>query len=280
MPSNLIWCVKNAIDFATITGNPVMVATLPPSNLKLPARARVARTTSTAQQEIKFTWGGNGWFMNFLKLSRHNLEVGSTWRVQLFADAAWTNQIYDSGVLPAFDYVTLGDLDFGVDPLGSGNFDSFLGQMYSVVHFNRLMALSGIVTLANSSNSAGYMEASRLFAGDYYELSWNPETADFGWDESTQQSRSEGGTLRSDGTAAFRKIELQVNLKDEVECARLRDMLRYAGLRKDTYLNLYPEAGGEKTRDHTMLCKLVGKLPVLSADSSSVQKTRLSFQEV
>lgn len=284
MPTNLVLCARNAIDSATVTATPAAIASLPPSNLQLPSRGRVMRTTSTAPVDIMFTWGGQGWLLNFLKFARHNLESGAVWRVQLFSDAAWTNQIYDSRIggvdLPAFQYLTLGELDFGVSPLGSSVFDGFLGQQYSLVYFPRVMALSGIATIANAGNSAGYLQGSRLFAGDYSELAWNPESADFGWDEATTQSRSEGGSLRSDGSVSFRTLDFQLAIKDEVQRANLADILRYAGLRKELFMSLYPGVGGEKERDYTMLGKFVGRLPKISTTAGTdILKTRLSFQE-
>lgn len=281
MPTNLVICAKNAIDYATLTASPSPVVSLPASNLQLPARGRVWRSVGTAQQQLKFTWGGSGYYLNFLKLARHNLESGSTWRVQIFSDAAWTTQIYDSGMIAAYDYATLGSLDFGVSPLGSSVFNGFLGQMYSLVYIPRVLAVSGIVTINGAGNSAGYLEASRLYAGDYMELTWNPESADFGWDEDTTQSRSDGGTLRSDGKVAFRTLDLQLTLKDEIQRAQLADIIRFAGLRKDMFLALFPGKGGELERDYTALVKLAGKLPKLTLSSGNFnQKTRLSFQEV
>lgn len=285
MPTNLVLCARNALDAATLTATPPLVATLPPRHLQIPARALVGRTTSTADQLIPFTWGGQGWYMTFLTLNRHNLEAGATWRVQLFSDAAWTNLIYDTRVsgtdIPAFDYLSLGQLDWGVTPLGSSVFDGFLGQQYSLVYIPRVLALSGIVTISNSGNSAGYMEASRLFGGDAIEFSWNPENADFGWDEDTAQSRTDGGSLRSDGKVAFRTLDLKLTLKDEIQRAQLAEVLRYAGLRKDMFLSLYPGQGGRLERDHTGIYKLSGKLPKLSLAAGAFnQKTQLSFEEV
>lgn len=284
MPTNLVLCVRNAIDEADLTASSA-VTSLPASNLQLAARGRVWRSTDATDQMINFTWGGQGHFLTFLLLNRHNLESGSTWRVQLFSNADWTNQIYDTRVagvdLPAYDYASLGDLDWGVDPLGKSDFTAFQGQLYSIAYFPRLLALSGTVTISNTGNSAGYMQASRLFSGDAYEFVWNPEAATFSWDEDTTQARSLGGSLRSDGGGiVYRSLDLQMTLKDEPARATLADMLRWAGLRKDVFLSLFPGVGGEQERDYTMLSKFVGKLPRFDLKSGNLnQATKLSFEE-
>lgn len=269
--ANLRLCVRNAIDEATLTANPAMRTTLPPSNLQIPARARVARSVdATVAQDIKFTWNGAGYNLNFLMLSRHNLEPGSTWRVRLFDSQDWSGvAIYDSGTVTAVDGATLGDLDFGVDLLGAGEFDAWLGQQYSILYFSRVRALSGIVTITNVGNAYGYVEASRLFAGDYLEAAYNPAALDFAWVDNTEQSRSAGGSARSDGEIAYRSLSADLNFVTADERSSVADYLRYAGRRKDVFISVFPGVGGEKERDHTLIGRFAGRNPVLRAVASN-----------
>ena len=265
MPTKFLLCAKNAIDDATMSASPEMRASLPPSNLQLPARGRVARSVdASSAQDIKFTWNGAGYYLSFLMLSRINLEPGSEWRVLLYSTVDWTGAaVYDSGTVTAVDGSTLGDLDFGVEPLGGGVFDALLGQQWALIYFTRIQALSGIVRITNTDNSYGYLEASRLFAGDYLELLINPGTIDFGWEEDTAQSRSAGGSLRSDGKINYRALEVEVQFIDATQRADLADQLRYAGRRKDIFIAAFPDETGEIARDYTMLAKFVGRLPRL-----------------
>lgn len=278
--ANFRLCATNAIDEALLTANPVGVATLPPYHLQLPARGRIFKTTSPAVQELKFTWGGQGHYMNFLMLNRHNLEAGAQWRVQLFSDANWTNSFYNSGLLPAFQYSTLAELQWGVSPLGNSIFNGH--PQFSILYFTRAVALSGIVSLHNTGNSNGYLAASRLFGGDYMEMQWNPEASDWGWDEETKQSRAPtSGTLRSDAGAPFRSLDLQLSFTDEVQRARLADLLYSGGMRKDMFVALFPGAGSYLERDYTFLGKMTGKLPKVSHKAgTNVMRSAFQFQEV
>ena len=201
--------------------------------------------------------------------------------MQLFATADWSTQIYDSGTVATYSAETLGSLDFGIDPLGSGVFDGFLGQKFSTVYFNRVLALSGIVTINDAGNSAGYVEASRLFGGEYTEFTYNPTGINLSWAEMTEQSRAEGGSLRSDGSIAFRELDINLEWVDKNQRAQLMDMFRYAGLRKDYFISVFPTAGAEKERDYTMLAKLT-KMPKLEEASKVFDNysTTLSFSEV
>lgn len=282
MPSKLVLCARNAIDEATMSASPAMRATLPPTNLQLPARGRVARSVNAAApQDIKFTWNGAGFYLSVLMLSRHNLESGATWRVRLYSTPDWTGSaIYDSGSVEAVDGDTLGDLDFGIEPLGAGIFDAFLGQQFSVLYFTRVLALSGIVTLENTGNAYGYLEASRLFAGDYLELTYNPQTLDFSWAEDTAQSRSAGGSLRSDGKIVYRAFAVDVQFVDASQRAELADQFRFAGRRKEMFVAFFPGAGGEKERDYTALVKHVGSPPMLRMFGGRSQlAAQLQFEE-
>lgn len=276
-------CVRNAIDDATLTASPAMRTTLPPSNLQIPARARVARSVdATAAQDIKFTWNGAGYDLNFLMLSRHNLEPGSTWRIRLYNTQDWSGTaIYDSGAITAVDGATLGALDFGVDQLGAGEFDAWLGQQFSIKYFPTVRALSGIVTLTNIGNAYGYVEASRLFAGNYTEFAYNPSTLDFAWADNTEQSRSAGGSARSDGDIVYRTLTADLTFIKAEERANVVDMLRYAGRRKDIFLAVFPEVGGEKERDHTLIGRFAGRNPALRAVSAhQLLSTQIQVEEV
>lgn len=282
MPSRLVICARNAIDEATMSASPAMRVSLPPSNLQLPARGRVARSVNAlSAQQIKFTFNGAGHYLNFLHLARHNLEPGSTWRIQFYSTQDWTGSpVFDSGTITAVDGATLGELDWGVDSLGAGVFDAFLGQQSSTLYFARTQALSGIVTIENIGNSYGYVEASRLFAGEYLEFNVNPQSVEWGWEEDTQQSRSAGGSLRSDGKIAYRVLDLTVGFVDAAQRAALADQLRWSGRRKDKFVALYPAFTGELGRDYTMLAKHAGRMPRLRAVAGKPQlETQLSFEE-
>jgi hypothetical protein len=283
--ANLRMCVKNAIDFATLTASPTMLstATIRASNLLIQDRGLVARTVSPipASQVINWTWNGQGYYINHVMLNRHNLESSALIRVQLFSDIAWTNQIYDSGLIAPYDASSLSDLDWGFDPLGSGIFDAFLGQKFSILYTPRVLAQSGRVTLNDPGNSNGYLEASRLWAGDYMEFTYNPTSLDFQWDELTKQSRQPGGGgLRSDSASvAFRTFDFDISFIDPLQRALLADMTRYAGLRKDIFMGMYPGAGGESERDHTAIVKYT-KIPAIGLKGGIMQlSTKISVAE-
>lgn len=283
MPSRVIICPKNEIDLAVLTASPSVIPTLPVGNLQIPARGRIMRSTSAATQDIKWTWNGAGHRVNVVMISRHNLEPGSTWDLNLYSTSDWSGSpIYTASGLVTTPSIPLGSLDWGVAPLGAGTFDSLLGQRFSIhIIPATYTALSGRVTLNDTGNSHGYLEMSRLFAGQFIELSYNPDSIDFAWDEETSQSRSAGGSLRSDGRINFRTIDMTVNFVSSGQRAELADALRWAGRRKDVLLCAFPEDGDQLLRDYTGLFRFTGTLPRLRMTGGrDPLSANLSFAEV
>lgn len=248
--------VANEADTATLSASPAVAASLPVTNLQDPSRARVMRTTGLADQQVKATWTVARQ-VSALALVRHNLTGSGTLRVQLYSDAAWSIQVYDSGALKAWPVAALGDLAWGVDPLAPTVFTGW-GRAFSVLWLPSLVtARSLVLTLSDPTNGAGYMEASRLFVGRHMEpdksFDWGIE---MGWREDTRQERTDGGTLRSDATEPYRRMRLKLSWLSESDRPKWVDILRAAGRRKDLFVSA-EQSGGMLERDYTLAAKIV-----------------------
>lgn len=279
MANNLRLVPKNAADAATLTASPAVETSLPVSNLQNILRARIMRTTSAAAQTISGTWGGTGYPVNMAAILRHNIESAGTWRVQLYSDAAWTTQIYDSGNVTAIDSLTLGELDWGVSPLGSGLYDAFLGQRNSAIYFPEVTAVSFKITITDTGNSAGYIDVSRLWLGQYiapaYNVSYGLQLA---WRDNTTQVRTDGGSLRSDGGQPWREIRFSLDALPEADRSAWSDVFRYAGRRLDVFVSVFPESGGEIERDYMMAAKF-SELPTTEKHVFQFYRAAVTLEE-
>lgn len=287
-PSKLLFCVNNAMDTpCVLSSSPAFVSTLPLTHAQLPSRGRIARSTSAVQQVINFHWNGSAYYFNFFLVNRHNLEPAATYRLQLFSDMAKTTVVYDSRVANggvndyyAIQAAMLGELQWGVDPLGAGIFDAFLGHKYSLLYFDRVLAVAGTLTINDTGNSSGYVEFSRLFGGEYIELLYNPDSAKFSWQEDTTQSRSDGGSLRSDGKITYRTASLAVNWLDPSQRVKVADMSRYAGKRMDFFASTFPNNPiATKERDFTGLWKFKNMPNIDESGSSPMLHTTFDMEE-
>lgn len=270
---------NNDGDSGTLTVAPAAVASLPVTNLQDATRARIWRSTSAADQVLRLTWP-TAKVLSALAILRHNLSASAQWRIQVFSDAAWSTQVLDTGTVPAYAVKTLGELSWGVDPLGASVFTDW-AYAFSVAWFAPVTGQSVQVTLSDPTNPAGYLQASRLFAGNYFEPVLNADyELSIGWREATVQTRTEGGTLRSDPQEPYRALDIPLPMLSAAqgENVKLLEISRRAGLRKDFFISVYPGVGGALERDYTMAAKFV-QTPALKAAFFSAYSTALQLEE-
>lgn len=294
-PSKFFICGRNVVDEvadADIECSESAVATLPLRHLKNSDRDFVWRSSSADDQDLVVSFEATlSARVNFVCLHRHNGETNAKWRSQLYSDyeggasASPTPLLYDSGLDFMLDYDSFGDLDFGVEPLGGGSYSGFLGQRTSVHYFmeNVSDVINSVrVSFNDSGNSAGYVQASRLYVGRGFELAHGAQKIDLSWREDTSHKRTDGGSLLSDGSLTWREMEVEAKLT-AAERSELMDMFRWAGMRRDLFVSGYPGVGGEKERDYMMLCRFK-EMPRITAtpdeQAAGVFPVRFSLIEV
>lgn len=279
--SNLRLVAKNEIDHPSCILTCSVTPTLALDNLKNMVRGRIFRAPASPAFDIKGTYGGSGVYASMVSLIRTNLEPSATWRFRGYSTADWTGTpAIDTTTLVAIDSTDLGDLDFGVEPLGSGIFDPFYGQKMTLAWFARTLILSWTLTITDTGNSSGFVDASRLWLGDYYELANNPSYgAKVAWREATQQWETDGGSIRSDAGVPYRTLSLDLGYVVEADRAQLFDTFRYCGMRKDIFVCPYPSGTAAQVRDYTMN-GVLQVLPDLVTVGYGQDTTTLNFREV
>lgn len=280
--TNVRFVMDNAADDATLSdGNSNILASLPEQNLQKSQRTKVVRTSNTSDLIINISWGGLAKFVSSTALMRHNLTSDSTWRVQLYADDNQSGAVeYDSGVVDAIPAKSLGDLDWGVDPLGASVFDGWDdGNRFTTIWFTQVTAKSARITVSDSGNADGYLQASRLIMGISSEPIIN---VDFGltssWQEQTKQVRSEGGSLRSDTKPQYRTFDMTMGNLSPGERSGFFENVRTVGLTQDFLVSVFPTLGGAQERDYTMQCKLT-RMPTFSYWAHDLHKVTFNVAE-
>lgn len=262
-PTNLFLCAKNVLDLehCTITATPSLVSSMPVNHLKLSSRGRVARSVGdAASQEFKFTWGGDGNYLNFFSLYRHNLLPAATWRVICYPNADWTGTpVADSGDVAMYDAYTLGDYgaDWGYLPLGYSQAVFYPQPRFSTFYFTRAGVLSIKATITNPGTEDGYVDVCRAFAGEGYELTYNHDSVSLGWKDDGKLTASEGGSPRVDSAYQYRLLSLNVPWISSDQREALLDMQRYAGSTLDYFVSVYPSETGALRRDYELIGKAI-----------------------
>ena len=248
---------RSATDDATLSSVPAAVASLPVGNLQLSDRGLVARWAATSV-EIKANLpaarrvGG-------LVLWRHKLTTAATWRVRIYDDVDYAGALqWDSTVTPAVPAKTLGDLDWGIDPLGAaidGADYSYLTLPADVVC--RSIRIEIVDTAATS------IEIGRLFAGPLirpeFGFAWDSELS---WERETRRTRMAGGGLRVESTPPWRRLRLQLDWITDPERTAFANLLRDTGDSREIWINARGGAGGRLEADHALLGVLASNAPL------------------
>jgi hypothetical protein len=269
---------QNIIDDAELTCSPEAVSTLPITNLQTIYREQVARWTEIDAQVITALWTSSR-PVSCVVLYRTNFGPSATWRVRLYSDSALTAVVYDSGVVAASAPVEFGSLLWGVDELGMTLYSDWDFGVCSM-WFTTALAQGMVIDLVDSDNTFGYGQASRLFAGAYFESTAGPRWGQtMTWEENTQQTRTEGGSLRTEPGASWRTLQVSMAQMPEDERRQLAELARQVGMRGDVFISLYPGQGDEQERDHQMQAKLTSAAPI-AASAPLLFDQSLSFGEI
>lgn len=240
--SNFRMLPRNIVDEATMGApSPALLSTLPATNLQTQPRAEVARTDGLASQVISCTWPTNQ-KATMVALCRHNLTTGGTIRAQLYSDEALSSQLVDSSSVAAFS--TSGFAQVDADDYLE---DDFRAMKNWVFHFAEQTTVRGLkITLTDASNPDGYMEASRLFVGSYFEATYNVPMGGYGLMQETltSQGRDDGGGLISDRGGDFRTLRLDLSMIAEDDVPEFCAIARRLGKHRDFWFDLYPEVAG------------------------------------
>jgi hypothetical protein len=268
----------NATDTATITTSSACVTTLPATYLQNAHREQVARWTAVDAQRLTLTWPGAG-YVSCVCLYRSNLSSTATWRVQVWADTTLTTALYDSGTVYANPPTPLGSLHWGVDPLGLGAYSDW-DYTVSVLWFPPTLTDAITIDIADPENPDGYVQAARLFVGQYVEPAIGPSDGlTFGWSENTTQSRTEGGSLRIESGASWRRLAFDLREMQESDRMLFADFARRGGMRDDVFISVFPDRGDELERDYQLQARLVASSN-MQTNSPLRHNMPLSFEEV
>ena len=257
---NARFIMDNAVDSAVAVvtdagGN--ILSTLPATNIQLPQHTKTVRTTNLANMSVDIDWGGATKRVDGVAIVRHNLSSAANWRVRLYGGHNQTGSILYDNTETALPINDVDDENWGSDPTATNVFQYWENSdKFSQMFFTQVNALSARITLIDAANPDGYMQVGRLFMGVVATPSINIGLGlNSGWQEATKQFRTEGGTLRSDPKPQFRSFSLTMNDLTHGERSGFNEMVRQVGMRKDWFVDVFPDEGGGQERDYTMACK-------------------------
>lgn len=266
----------NFHDAATLSTSLAPVTDFPAEDTQNSIRSKGWRSPDLTTQYIAGTLDADRTATHF-SLFRHTC-AGANVRLQLYSDAAWTTQVYDSTTVAVRNVTATDPYDWGVDPLGIGQNDPFVTEAPFWLWFAATTFRSYKVTFSGTPLASAYFQVSRIWLGRYFELARQPIFgASIGPVDQTDRNRSIGGSLRTNLGAVWRTMTLDLSGVNEDERATWGKLGRYLGTGRDFVLSLYPGDGTEKERDHTLNVKFLALDPILR--NTAVYSKRLQLEE-
>jgi hypothetical protein len=190
---------------------------------------------------------------DYFAFFRHRCH-GGTVRLQLYSDAGWASQVYDSGALDVIKVIGTDGANWGVDPYGIGPNDPFITDSPYWLRFDPVACLSYKITFGSNDPTfdAAYWEVCVFELGRSFQPDRQPVNVDHGWIDLTDSDRSRGGSLYTNVGAQARTMRLSLEGIKEEERAAWLDIVRQCGLGRDLAISLFDDEGTRRERDHVM----------------------------
>ena len=238
MAEKIIISSENYVDSASTLTADSAVSTLPVTNLQDIQIVKVWRTNSATSAEINIDLGSQK-IMDFFALIAHNLSTAATVRWRLSNDN-FSTTLYDSGTLDAWAPVEqFGGSPWGVFTWGGLPLVSVI-SLYNASTFTLLpsaqIARYIRLNIADSTNSAGYLEAGRLIAGPAYQPTINyANGVSLEFVDDSRVTKSRGGQVFVDEVRKYRRITFDLNHLPESEIFNnvFNNIDRVKGVSKD-----------------------------------------------
>lgn len=244
--NNLRIIHDNAADLATLTAAS-QAAALGPANLQVDRKSAVLRAAGTTQT-ITATWSTQE-AIACVALVNTNMTSSARMRVRGYARAGDAVPVLDTGEVFPCPPAPLGRFTWGAQPLGWNGYQwggvntwARGGGMDGVAWFPVVRVAQLVIDISSPYSDGGYLEISRLVAGNY----WSPEhNAEYGarvlLQDTGENYRTSAGDLRAAQGVASEKISIDLAHLTSADRAQLMRILRESGTRRSMLFSLFPE---------------------------------------
>lgn len=238
---------NNVADSSSVSAS-TTAGTLVATNLLKDIKSDIWRSTGTAAT-VTLTWATSQ-MLSMVALPFCNLTSSSTFRIKLYAEIADVAPVLDTGVVTACAGTPLGLWDWGNIPLGVNGY-SYGGASYGVAWWETTVAKKMELIISDTTNTAGYIEASRVVAGTYYTPENDAElNVDWNVDDTSVNIRSAGNDLRSEMGSQNKCIKFNLSVLSAGDRATTASILRGNGKIKPLYVSLFPNDTDTSKEQH------------------------------
>ena len=243
--SNLRIIHDNAADRAVLTATS-QAGALGPANLQRDSKSAVLRATSTTQT-ITATWPTQE-AVACVALIFTNMTSSARMRVRGYATPGG-ELVLDTGSIFPCPAAVHGSFPWGVLPLGwnaykAGGVNTWArgGGADGVVWFPSVRVRQLVIDVSAPQSPEGYLEISRLVAGNYWSPKYNAEYgAQLLPQDSTENYRTGAGELKSAVGTMHDGISIDLAHLTPMDRARFLRILHESGMERSMLFSLFPE---------------------------------------
>ena len=276
MANNLRVVYDNAADRATIVASST-AGTLVASNLSTDYKSEVWRSTGLTAT-LTITWP-TAELIGMVALAFASLSSAATFRVRGYQNDDDSTPLFDVDGFACygadFDAFPWGTVPLGVNAYSYGG--GAYGVLWTPVH-----ACQKIVLDIADSNPLGYIEASRLVCGTYWEPIYSAETgATVGITDTSKNERTDAGDLRTDRGTIHKTLSFDLNVMPKEDRDALYNILRGNGMFKPVYISLVPVYDEDETGEQVFqIYGKVSKSASIKWAYADMFSTKLEIEEV
>lgn len=282
--NNLRILHDNAIDRAVLTASS-QAGALVPGNLQRDERSAVLRAVGTSVT-ITATWPTQELIACVAPI-RSNMNSSARMRVRGYARAGDAIPVIDTGVMLPCPEAPLDPADFGVMPLGwnayqFGGVNTWArgGGADGVAWFEPVLVRQLVIDITSVDNPDGYLEISRLVAGNY----WSPEyNAAYGASmtavDTSESYRTAAGQAKSALGTRHRLVNINLEFLTAADRARLVRILRERGTVRPMLFSLFPKNADIVREQDYMIYGRATNIEAVSAPSYDIYSSPLQIEE-
>lgn len=253
--NNLRVIYNNLANNATITSSVTATGVTAVANIKVDSKSLVCRTAGTA---VTFTVTlATASTVGGVVLPFCNLTSTATINVSLLNGV--TN-LLTTGAILACPYQNLGGSNWGTVPTGANGY-AYGSGTYGRVWFTQTANVTSLtITITDTSNTAGYLEFSRLVVGQYWSPTYNTEYGlSNGMKDLTTHERTEAGDLVSNRGVRSPSMNFTVNNMLPTDRLSLYSIFKFGGLSNPLLISLFPDNTTDWSKERDYM--IYGKLP-------------------
>lgn len=267
---------NNAADRGTTTAS-AQVGSFVVGNLKSDIKSSVWRVTGTSGT-LQTTWNSFE-TVSCVILPFCNFTPTVVIRVRGYSDTAGTVQVVDSGVVLAAPSQQVALMGFTA--LAAQSAYAYGGGVCARVYIPTTSVKKVVIDITDTSNTAGYLEVSRLVIGEYWYPSINPPHGlSLTLQDTGKQLRTDGGDLLTDVGTRNKKLSLMLENLPVSDRNPLMSILRYSGVTGGVFISVYPEDTDlELERDYQIYGKFTS-VPSNTLISFNAYQAPLEIEEV